>query len=116
MIRPSAHVPLCGRCGPETEQHPAGRGRARFAADQRRERSSTCAAAAVPAEADERSNPCSDDQQHGQADPALAAACPLTRLLEQRLQIRNTLFEIAILLDLWPAGGGVVTVTATPFG
>ena len=33
-----------------------------------------------------------------------AASRPPARLLDQRLQIRDTLFEIAILLDLWPAG------------
>ena len=28
---------------------------------------------------------------------------PPARLLDQRLQVRDTLLEVAILLDLWPA-------------
>ena len=73
------------------------------------------AAAAVPAEADQRGNPCRSNQQSRRPVPLPAASRPPARLLDQRLQVGDTLLEVAILLDLRPAGG-VVTVTATPHG
>jgi hypothetical protein len=69
-----------------------------------RARSSTCTAAAVPAEADERGNPCCGNQQSRRPVPLPAASRPPARLLDQRLQIRDTLFEVAIPLGLRPAG------------
>ena len=68
-----------------------------------RERRATCTAAAVPAEADERGNPCRSNQQSRRPVPLPAASRPPARLLDQRLQVGDALFEIAILLDLWPA-------------
>ena len=52
------------------------------------------------------------DRQRRRAVPLPALSRPLAGLPDQRLQIRDTLFEIAILFDLRPAGGAV-TVTMT---
>ena len=59
---------------------------------------------AASTEADERDNPCRGKQQGRRPVPLPAASRPPARLLDQRLQVRNTLFEVAILLGLWPAG------------
>ena len=67
------------------------------------ERRGTRTAAAVPAEANERCSPCRSDQQSRRPVPLPATSRPPARLLDQRLQVRDTLLEIAILLDLWPA-------------
>ena len=58
----------------------------------------------MPTEADERGNPCRSKQQSSRPVPLPPASRPPARLLDQRLQIRDTPLEIAILLDLGPAG------------
>ena len=61
-------------------------------------------AAAVPAEADERSHAAAATSSRAAAPFRMPSPSrPPARLLDQRLQVRDTLLEIAILLDLGPA-------------
>jgi hypothetical protein len=62
------------------------------------------AAAAVSAEADEGNNSGCDQEQRGDAATRPAPSCPPARLFDQRLKIGDALLEVAILLDLGPAG------------
>jgi hypothetical protein len=58
----------------------------------------------VPPEADKRDNSGSDEEERSRPVSLPAAARPPACLLDQRLQIRDPLLEIAIVLDLRPAG------------
>ena len=69
-----------------------------------RERRRTFPASAMPTEGDEHGAPSRSNQRSRCPDSLPAAACPPARFLDQRLQIRDPPLEIAIVLDLWPAG------------
>ncbi len=71
------------------------------------------AAAAVSAEADESNNSARDHNERSDAATRPAPSCPPARLLDQQFQISDTLLEIAILLDLWPARRRSHTHTVT---
>ena len=65
------------------------------------ERRSSGAATTAPVEADQTGHPNGDGDGERGSVPDPPAPCPPARLLDQCLEIRDTLPEIPILLDLW---------------
>src|SRR4029077_9681262 len=65
-------------------------------------RRGTCTTTAAAAEADKGGNSGREEEECSGASTRAPSSRPPARLLDQRLQIRDTLLEIAILLGLAP--------------